>query len=78
MINSVSQIDKKENPFDLVSNRPQQSNSYWLLNDKMAQRPDTVEINKENKKEEEKKSSLPKIQILTPEEARKTNNAKNY
>ena len=76
MINSVSQIDKKENPFDLVSNRPQQSNSYWLLNDKMAQQPDTVEINKENKKEEEKKSSLPKIQILTPEEARKTNNAK--
>ena len=76
MINSVSQIDKKDNPFDLVSKRPQQSDNYWLSANKISQKPDTVEINTENSKQEEKKVSLPKIQILTPEEARKTNNAK--
>lgn len=74
MINTVSQIDKKDNPFDLVSKRPQQSDSYWLQSQNTVQKPDTVEISTDNK--EEKKPSLPKIQILTPEEARKTNNAK--
>lgn len=72
MINTVSQNYKKDNPFDLVSKRPQQSNSYWLQSQNTIQNPDIVEIN--NK--EEKKLSIPKIQILTPEEARKTNNAK--
>ena len=69
MINTVSQNYKKDNPFDLVSKRPQQSNSYWLQSQNTIQNPDIVEIN--NK--EEKKLSIPKIQILTPEEARKTN-----
>ena len=72
MINTVSQNYKKDNPFDLVSKRPQQSDSYWLQSQNTIQNPDIVEIN--NK--EEKKLSIPKIQILTPEEARKTNNAK--
>ncbi len=76
MINSISQIDKKDNPFDLVSKRPQQSNTYWLSADKMAQIPDTVEINSSNKEQDDKKFDLSKLQILTPEEARKTNNAK--
>ena len=72
MINTVSQNYKKNNPFDLVSKRPQQSDSYWLQSQNTIQNPDIVEIiNKE-----EKKLSIPKIQILTPEEARKTNNAK--
>ena len=72
MINTVSQNYKKDNPFDLVSKRPQQSDSYWLQSQNTIQNPDIVEIiNKE-----EKKLSIPKIQILTPEEARKTNNAK--
>ena len=76
MINSISQIDKKDNPFDLVSKRPQQSNTYWLSADKMAQIPDTVEVNSSNKEQDDKKFDLSKLQILTPEEARKTNNAK--
>lgn len=76
MINTVSQNYKKDNPFDLVSKRPQQSNSYWLAGDTYPQVSDTVEITDGNIKQEEKKVYIPKIQILTPEEARKTNNAK--
>lgn len=76
MINSVSQINKNDNPFDLVSKRPQKSNSYWLAGDTYPQVSDTVEITDGNIKQEEKKVYIPKIQILTPEEARKTNNAK--
>lgn len=76
MINSVSQTNKNDNPFDLVSKRPQKSNSYWLAGDTYPQVSDTVEITDGNIKQEEKKVYIPKIQILTPEEARKTNNAK--
>lgn len=76
MINSVSQINKNDNPFDLVSKKPQQSNNYWLSSDKMVQTTDTVEINTDKSKRDEKAPAFPKIQILTPEEARKTNNAK--
>lgn len=76
MINSVSQTNKNDNPFDLVSKRPQKSNSYWLAGDTYPQVSDTVEITDGNIKQAEKKVYIPKIQILTPEEARKTNNAK--
>ena len=45
MINTVSQNYKKDNPFDLVSKRPQQSGSYWLQSQNTIQNPDIVEIN---------------------------------
>lgn len=70
MINSIPKIESKYiDAFGNVTGKQIEPNAYWLP----AQNSSPTKS--DNNKEKDIKTSLPKIQILTPEEARKTNNA---
>lgn len=64
MINSIPTIDNKKNSFGDITTR-QRPNDYWLMSNSS-----TKDINSEKNKEKYK------IKIITPEQARKSNNFK--
>lgn len=70
MINSIPNIEPKDiNKFGVVTQRKQTSDAYWLGS---LPANDTVDIKREN---EVKAHNIGKFEIITPEEARKRNNA---